>query len=131
MRKVLSLGICLGLMVLMPAILEAGGGAEVVGAGDGSEGYCYAAARCENDRRIDCEGTNVCVSQDHTCPIANGWVRCDGVTTYCPDPCFHPTDCDTQGDYCTTDLDCNPVDMLMCAICECEYGSCECSPIAP
>lgn len=84
-----------------------------------TESICTAAARCENGKRIDCEGTDTCTSRDHTCPTANGWVRCDGVTYWCPDPCEGPIECPMAGQECTTDEECQVLGDPPCLFCMC------------
>ena len=65
---------------------------------------CFAAANC-GSYSITCSGNNSvtsCSAADRNCP-ERGHVTCDGVTTWCNEPCI---DCDQRENDCA--WNCNP-----------------------
>jgi hypothetical protein len=69
---------------------------------------CTALAQCDPFQDVGCVGSDTCSVKDRNCSIGQrGFVKCDGVTTYCPEPC-----CATNG------------------VCEVSYG-CTCENDSP
>src|SRR4051794_7891556 len=70
----------------------------------GEKALCFAAASC-GSYSMPCTGNNRTTrwsSVDRNCP-ERGHVTCDGVTTWCNEPCF---DCDALEQQCS--WECNP-----------------------
>ena len=90
--------------------------------------FCSAFADCAEFTDKSCsDSTNPCscTSQDRNCSLMKrGYVRCNGVTTYCGPKCSFPN-CDPTcpGRSCTFDSDCsnNP-----CPQGSCREGQCSC-----
>lgn len=103
------------------------------GGGVSQMSLCTASASCGSEPGLYCEDdTNPanCVGVDQNCP-QQGYVTCDGVTTWCPNAC--PT---CPGDWCTRDyqcyLSCYPCapiytcyDYPSCSdYCDCQWSTC-------
>ena len=51
--------------------------------GVGEQSACNADANCTEGPDVHCSGNSTCTAIDQSCPFTQGWVRCDGVYTYC------------------------------------------------
>lgn len=76
---------------------------------------CFAAASC-GSYNITCSGNQSvtsCSSADRSCPGERGHVTCDGVTTWCNEPCFDcdalEQDCSWSCNPCSYNFSCDPV----------------------
>jgi hypothetical protein len=66
---------------------------------------CTASANCWDGTVRSCSGDNTCVAQDSNCPLADGYVSCDGVAKPCS-PC-PDIPCPRENRLCSDDWDCN------------------------
>lgn len=83
---------------------------------------CFAGASC-GSYSITCTGNNSttsCSAADRNCPYERGHVTCDGVTTWCNEPC--PPDCDQLESNCA--WNCNPCNYNFS--CDPETGDWDC-----
>jgi hypothetical protein len=103
--------------------LTTGGPVGSVSQAPETEGYCYAEADCLNGT-VSCTGSDTCTYRDRDCPTTRGWVRCDGVTTYCWDVCI--IQCPKAWESCTTDTQCQVLGDPECVACFCNHGICMC-----
>lgn len=60
-------------------------------AGDGGGNRATCTATCRNGSTVSCTGSS-CTGADANCPSHKGFVRCDGVTTWCSAAC-PPSNC--------------------------------------
>lgn len=66
-----------------PGYANAGKGNGKGGSGGGTEATCTANCGITT---ISCTGSS-CRAADRNCPLTQGFVRCDGVSTFCPNSC--------------------------------------------
>lgn len=50
---------------------------------------CTASANCGGSPPVGCSGSGTCKAVDQNCSVGQqGYVMCDSVVTYCPNPCL-------------------------------------------
>jgi hypothetical protein len=88
---------------------------------------CTATANCGDGTMVSCSSntsTSSCSAADHNCPEV-GHVTCDGVTTWCSNPC--PCTCSYLASLCAQDCYPCAVSSFSCLDpASCDY-SCHCS----
>jgi hypothetical protein len=86
--------------------------------GAGEKSLCTAEANCALGGTVSCEGNSSCFAADGDCAWGFlGYVRCDGVYTWCGGECC-------PSNFCTHEWNCawgcNPCDYTY----TCDWGSC-------
>jgi hypothetical protein len=88
---------------------------------------CTAEADCWDGSTVSCSGNSTCNAVDSLCMIQRGYVKCDGVYTFCP---WCPG-CRKEGRKCWDESDCYSSDPE-CLGCFCDnpggedFGFCMC-----
>lgn len=103
MRRIVLFGLC-GLVCVAPVLMAAEvspleiGSSFIASSGAAEDApTCTAQAACSNGSSVSCNSASgICTGVDAACPSQQGYVTCNGATTYCPacpPPCSATAGC--------------------------------------